>query len=109
MLAVAGEEVTTLADFYKRVWARGAAGVEVPIRVLRGAQLQGRQGALDRPRRVLPAREVSLGLQRPDLPSAEDPRQRSHVLPLLQVPVRIQYRPRPSRKRGEPVELEMAL
>ena len=40
VLAVAGEEVTTLADFYKRVWARGAAGVEVPIRVLRGAQLK---------------------------------------------------------------------
>jgi len=40
VLAVAGEEVTTLADFYKRVWARGAAGVEVPIRVLLGVQLK---------------------------------------------------------------------
>jgi len=39
VLAVAGEEVTTLADFYRRVWARGAAGVEVPIKVLRGAKL----------------------------------------------------------------------
>jgi S1-C subfamily serine protease len=39
LLAVAGEEVTTLADFYRRVWARGAAGVEVPIKVLRGAKL----------------------------------------------------------------------
>ena len=40
VLAVAGEEVTTLADFYRRVWARGAAGVEVPIRVLRGMQFK---------------------------------------------------------------------
>jgi S1-C subfamily serine protease len=40
VLAVAGQEVTTLADFYRRVWARGAAGVEVPIRVLRGMQLK---------------------------------------------------------------------
>jgi serine protease Do len=39
VLAVAGEEVSTLADFYRRVWARGAAGVVVPIRVLRGARL----------------------------------------------------------------------
>jgi serine protease Do len=39
VLAVAGEEVNTLADFYRRVWARGAAGVVVPIRVLRGARL----------------------------------------------------------------------
>jgi S1-C subfamily serine protease len=39
VLAVAGEEVTTLADFYRRVWARGAAGVEVPLKVLRGAKL----------------------------------------------------------------------
>src|SRR5688572_22891082 len=40
VLAVAGQEVATLADFYRKVWARGAAGVEVPIRVLRGAQLR---------------------------------------------------------------------
>jgi serine protease Do len=40
VLAVAGAEVTTLADFYKRVWARGAAGVEVPIKVLRGMQVK---------------------------------------------------------------------
>jgi S1-C subfamily serine protease len=40
VLAVGGEEVTTLADFYRKVWARGAAGVEVPLTVLRGMQLQ---------------------------------------------------------------------
>jgi serine protease Do len=40
VLAVGGEEVRTLAEFYGKVWARGAAGVEVPIRVLRGVQMR---------------------------------------------------------------------
>lgn len=40
VLAVGGDEVTTLADFYRRVWARGAAGVEVPLKVLRGMQVR---------------------------------------------------------------------
>jgi len=40
VLAVAGQEVGTLADFYAKVWSRGAAGVEVPVRVLRGAQVR---------------------------------------------------------------------
>jgi S1-C subfamily serine protease len=40
VLAVGGEEVGTLADFYRRVWSRGAAGVDVPLRVLRGSQVR---------------------------------------------------------------------
>ena len=40
VLSVAGEEVRSLADFYQRIWARGAAGVEVPMKVLRGAQIR---------------------------------------------------------------------
>jgi S1-C subfamily serine protease len=40
VLAVGGEEVGTLADFYRKVWARGAAGVDVPIKVLRGMQMK---------------------------------------------------------------------
>ena len=40
VLAVGGEDVATLADFYRRVWARGAAGVDVPLRVVRGSRLQ---------------------------------------------------------------------
>ncbi len=40
VVGVAGEEVTTLADFYRKVWARGAAGVEVPLRVLQGMQMK---------------------------------------------------------------------
>jgi S1-C subfamily serine protease len=40
LLAVAGEEVRTLAEFYTKVWARGAAGVDVPLKVLRGTQVR---------------------------------------------------------------------
>jgi serine protease Do len=39
LIAVGDDEVTSLAEFYRRVWARGAAGVEVPLRVLQGVQL----------------------------------------------------------------------
>ena len=39
LIAVGDDEVASLAEFYRRVWARGAAGVEVPLRVLQGAQL----------------------------------------------------------------------
>jgi serine protease Do len=40
VLAVGGDEVRTLDEFYRKVWARGAAGVEVPIKVLRGVQIR---------------------------------------------------------------------
>ena len=36
VLAVGNEEVTTLADFYRRIWGRGAQGAEVPLKVLQG-------------------------------------------------------------------------
>jgi S1-C subfamily serine protease len=39
ILAVKGKPVTSLADFYREVWALGKAGVEVPLTVLRGAGL----------------------------------------------------------------------
>ncbi|MCH8238915.1 MAG: serine protease [Proteobacteria bacterium] len=35
VLAVAGEAVHDLADFYRKVWRLGAAGVEVPLTVVR--------------------------------------------------------------------------
>ncbi len=35
VIAVAGEEVTTLADFYRSVWALGPAGVDVPLTLAR--------------------------------------------------------------------------
>ena len=40
VIAVGADAVTTLADFYRKVWARGEAGAEVPLRVLQGAQLR---------------------------------------------------------------------
>jgi serine protease Do len=40
VLAVGSEEVTSLPEFYKRIWARGAAGVEIPLKVLQGAQVR---------------------------------------------------------------------
>lgn len=33
VLAVAGQEVRDLADFYRKIWAQGAAGVAVPLTV----------------------------------------------------------------------------
>lgn len=40
VLAVGAEEVASLADFYRKLWARGAAGLEVPLKVLQGTQVQ---------------------------------------------------------------------
>ena len=35
VLSVAGEDVSTLADFYRKVWSLGEAGVEVPLTLYR--------------------------------------------------------------------------
>jgi len=35
ILAVKGEKVSTLAAFYRKVWALGNAGVEVPLTLYR--------------------------------------------------------------------------
>jgi S1-C subfamily serine protease len=40
VVAVGADEVATLADFYRKLWARGAAGVEVPLRVLQDAEMR---------------------------------------------------------------------
>jgi len=40
VIGVAGEEVNTLADLYRKVWSRGAAGVEVPLKVLQGLEIR---------------------------------------------------------------------
>ena len=40
LVGVGSEEVSSLADFYKKIWARGSAGVEVPLRVLQGTQIR---------------------------------------------------------------------
>ena len=40
VIGVGGEEVASLAEFYRKVWARGEAGVEVPLRILQGMQMK---------------------------------------------------------------------
>jgi S1-C subfamily serine protease len=39
ILAVAGEGVRSQADFYRKVWGRGAAGSDIPLRVLQGIEV----------------------------------------------------------------------
>lgn len=38
VIGVGNEEVASLAEFYRKVWARGAAGIEVPLRLLQDTQ-----------------------------------------------------------------------
>lgn len=40
LVGVGGEEVSSLSDFYKKVWSRGPAGIDVPLRVLQGNQVK---------------------------------------------------------------------
>ena len=40
VLAVAGQDVTSLAELYRRVWALGEPGVDVTLTVLRGSALR---------------------------------------------------------------------
>ncbi len=40
VLAVGGEAVASQADFYRKLWARGAAGAEIPLKVLQGADVR---------------------------------------------------------------------
>ena len=40
ILAVGGEGVHTQEDFYSKVWSRGGAGAEIPLRVLQGVDVK---------------------------------------------------------------------
>jgi len=40
VLAVGADEVTTLAEFYRKVWGRGAAGSNITLKVLQGASVK---------------------------------------------------------------------
>lgn len=40
LIGIGGADLSSLADFYRRLWAHGNAGVEVPLRVLQGAQVR---------------------------------------------------------------------
>jgi S1-C subfamily serine protease len=49
VLAVAGHKVSTLGEFYRRVWALGTAGVEVPLTLYReGVTFDVRVNSSDR-------------------------------------------------------------
>ena len=39
ILAVGGQGVRSQADFYRKLWARGAAGSEIPLRLLQGIDI----------------------------------------------------------------------
>jgi S1-C subfamily serine protease len=39
ILSVAGERVRTQQEFYQRVWSRGGAGVEIPVKLLQGVDV----------------------------------------------------------------------
>ncbi len=40
ILSVAGDGVRTQDEFYRKVWSRGAAGTEIPLRVLQGVEVK---------------------------------------------------------------------
>jgi S1-C subfamily serine protease len=40
LIGVGSDEVSSLAELYRKVWALGPAGVEVPLRVLQGVQVK---------------------------------------------------------------------
>jgi S1-C subfamily serine protease len=40
ILAVNKQEVHGMADFYRKVWALGKGGVDVPLRILQGVQIR---------------------------------------------------------------------
>jgi serine protease Do len=43
ILGVAGDGVRTQDEFYRKVWGRGAAGAEIPLRVLQGVDVKDLQ------------------------------------------------------------------
>ncbi len=40
ILAVGADEVTTLAEFYRKIWGRGPAGAAVPLKLLQGSRVR---------------------------------------------------------------------
>lgn len=40
VIGVGGEDVASLAEFYRKVWSHGAAGAEIALRVLQGTQVK---------------------------------------------------------------------
>jgi S1-C subfamily serine protease len=57
LAGVGGSEIESLADFYRKIWSRGPAGVEIPIEIVRDGRAMGlrirsadRSSFLKRPR-----------------------------------------------------------
>jgi S1-C subfamily serine protease len=40
ILAMGGQKIDNLPDFYKRLWSSGAPGVEVTLKVLHGSEIR---------------------------------------------------------------------
>ena len=40
VMSVGGDDVASLAEFYGKVWSRGAAGTEIALRILQGTQVR---------------------------------------------------------------------
>lgn len=40
VLAIAGKPVTSMVDLYRKIWALGDAGVDVPVKLLQGAEIR---------------------------------------------------------------------
>lgn len=40
LVGIGAESLSSLADFYRKLWSRGAAGIEVNLRVLRGSEVK---------------------------------------------------------------------
>ncbi len=56
-LTVAGKEITGLADFYRKVWATGTAGAQIPLGVLQGVRVREiKVRSLDRSWHAVPPR-----------------------------------------------------
>ena len=41
LAGVGGSEIESLADFYRKIWSRGPAGVEIPIEIVRDGRAMG--------------------------------------------------------------------
>ena len=41
LVGVGGSEIESLADFYRKIWSRGPAGVEIPIEIVRDGRAMG--------------------------------------------------------------------
>jgi S1-C subfamily serine protease len=40
IVGIGGEPVKGQADFYNKLWGHGAAGVDIPLEVLRGGRIE---------------------------------------------------------------------